>query len=151
MSIKESALWLVDATVGSSKEITLGGIAATAGTALSAYFGGWDTPLRLLVGLMIADYVTGLLGAIRSHSVNSEVMFWGGIRKGIVLMVVILAVMLDQFVGNSAPVFRTLAIYFYAGREGLSVVENLGILGVPLPSGVTQFLQQLQEKGDGKQ
>lgn len=152
MSIKASMSWLAEAIVGASgKEAGLGGAVAAAGTAITAALGGWDTALRLLVYLMVADYVTGLFGAFRTHSVNSETMFWGGIRKAIVLCVIFLAVQIDQFVGNETPVFRTLALYFYAGREGLSVVENFGVLGVPLPDGLTKFLEQLQQKGEGKQ
>lgn len=96
---------------------------------------------------MLLDYFTGLLGAIKTHTVNSDVMFWGGIRKGVVLIVVALSVMADQMVGNGSPIFRTLALYFYSGREGLSVVENIGILGVPLPAALTTFLEQLKQKG----
>ncbi|MNJ57413.1 Holin family protein [compost metagenome] len=96
---------------------------------------------------MAADYITGILGAIKTKTLNSEVMFWGGIRKITVLFVVGLAVLIDGWVGGDASVFRTLAVYFYAGREGLSVVENLGILGVYLPPKVKDFLEQLNEKG----
>lgn len=150
MSIKAIGMTLLTAAVGNTgKEAGLGGFIAAAGTSLTAALGGWDVALRLLVWLMVADYVTGLLGAIRVGKVNSEVMFWGGVRKGVVLGVIMLAVAADQFIGGNAPVFRTLAVYFYAGREGLSVVENLGPLGVPLPDALVKFLEQLQEKGKG--
>jgi toxin secretion/phage lysis holin len=77
---------------------------------------------------------------------DSEVMFWGGIRKSVILMVLALSVLLDGLVGNAAPVFRTLAIYFYVSREGLSVVENLGVIGVPLPGFISKVLKQLEDK-----
>lgn len=131
-----------------SKESAFSGIIAVAGTFVTAYMGGWDAALRVLISLMIADYLTGVLGAIRTKSVNSEVMFWGGIRKAVVLGVVFLSVQLDQFHVDSAPVFRTLAIYFYAGREGLSVIENFGILGVPWPPAIQGVLEQLKQKGE---
>ena len=130
------------------KENVFGGIVAVAGTVVSAFLGGWDVALKVLIFCMIADYVTGLFGAIKSKSVDSEVMFWGGIRKGIVILVIALAVLLDELLGNDAPIFRTLALYFYIGREGLSIIENLGVLGVPLPAFVAKVLGQLQEKGD---
>ncbi len=133
------------------KEAAAGGVIAAVGTFISAKLGGWDIALSLLVYLMIADYVTGILGAIKNKNLNSEVMFWGGVRKAIVLLVVFLAVQLDQFVGGQAPIFRTLALYFYAGREGLSVVENMGILGVQWPPAVQSILEQLKQKGEGKQ
>jgi phage-related holin len=52
---------------------------------------------------------------------------------------------MDDWIQPGAPIFRTAAIYFYAGREGLSVVENLGVLGVPLPQVIKDFLLQLSE------
>ncbi len=142
---------LATAAVGNTgKEAVLGGVFAFIATFATAYLGGWDQPLKVLIALMIADYATGVLGAMKQKNLNSDVMFWGGVRKGIVILVIGLASMVDQWMGNGA-VFRTIAIYFYAGREGLSVVENFGILGVPFPSKLTQFLTQLQEKGEGKQ
>lgn len=132
------------------KEFGFNSVIAALGTIVSAWLGGWDAALKALVVFMIVDYATGLLGAIKSKQVNSEVMFWGGIRKGIILAVVAVAVMLDEMTGNSEPIFRTLAIYFYLAREGVSVTENLGILGIPLPPALTRVLTQLQEKGEPK-
>jgi toxin secretion/phage lysis holin len=128
------------------KEFGLNACIAATGTAVSAWLGGWDAALKVLVFLMIIDYATGFLGAIKGHRVDSEVMFWGGIRKGAILVVLAVAVLLDEMVSNPYPIFRTLSIYFYVSREGISVTENLGILGVPLPPGISRLLTQLQEK-----
>jgi toxin secretion/phage lysis holin len=132
------------------KEFSFNTCIAAIGTAVSLWLGGWDAALNVLVALMVIDYITGLLGAIKDKRVNSEVMYWGGIRKAVILAVVALAVLLDQMVGNAEPILRTLAIYFYVSREGISVTENLGILGVPLPPGIAKALTQLQDKGEGK-
>jgi len=132
------------------KEFSFNTLIAGIGTVVSAWLGGWDSALNVLVVLMVIDYITGLLGAYKLKKVSSEVMFWGGIRKITILAVVALAVLFDQMLGNKEPLLRTLAIYFYAAREGLSVTENLGILGVPLPPGIKRALEQLQEKGEGK-
>lgn len=134
----------------SIKEFTLNAAVAISGTIVSAWLGGWDIALSVLVGFMVLDYATGFLGAVRNKKVNSEVMFWGGIRKGAILAVVAMAVMLDQMMGNPDPILRTMAIYFYASREGISVTENLGILGVPLPPVLIKVLEQLQQKGESK-
>jgi len=132
------------------KEFGFNSLIATIGTTLSAWLGGWDSALNVLIVLMVLDYATGLLGAIKNKNVNSEIMYWGGIRKAIILVVVMLAVLLDRLLGYPDPLLRTLVIYFYAAREGVSVTENLGILGVPLPPGISRVLTQLQEKGEGK-
>lgn len=133
-----------------TREISFNTAFAAVGTFASYWLGGWDVALRCLVLLMVVDYATGFLGAIKGHKVDSEVMFWGGVRKCIILVVLAIAVNLDQMLGNADPILRTLAIYFYVAREGVSVTENLGILGVPLPPGITKVLTQLQEKGEGK-
>lgn len=133
------------------KEFTFSTMLAMAGTAISMFLGGWDIAVQLLIYCMVMDYATGVLGAFKSHTVNSEVMFWGGVRKAIIFIVIALAVLLDQMIGNNTPIFRTMALYFYVGREGLSLIENIGILGVPLPGILKKTLEQLQEKGDVKQ
>ena len=133
-----------------ARELGFNAIVAATGTIASAWFGGWDIALNALVTLMVLDYVTGFLGAVRLKKVNSEVMFWGGIRKCAILAVVALAVLFDSMLGNSDPILRTLTIYFYVAREGLSVTENFGIIGVPLPPGIKKVLEQLQEKGEDK-
>ena len=131
-----------------AKEFGFSTFVAAFGTIVSAWLGGWDRGLQALVYCMILDYVFGLLGAVKNKKVNSETMFWGGIRKGSILAVLSIAVVLDGLVGNHEPIFRTMAVYFYVGREGWSIAENLGILGVPLPGGLKKILTQLQEKGD---
>jgi toxin secretion/phage lysis holin len=134
----------------SIKEFGFNTAIAAVGTAASAWLGGWDAALKVLVVMMVVDYATGLLGAIKNKQVNSEVMYWGGIRKGVILAVVAIAVLLDELVGNEEPVLRTLAICFYVAREGLSVTENIGKLGVLLPPVIARVLEQLQTKGEGK-
>jgi toxin secretion/phage lysis holin len=128
------------------KEFGFSTFIASVGTILCSCLGGWDAALKVLVILMVIDYVTGFLGAIKNKQVNSEIMFWGGIRKGLILAVVVVAVLLDGMAGNQEPIFRTLAIYFYVAREGISVTENLGLLGVPLPPSINRVLAQLQNK-----
>lgn len=120
------------------------GAFAIFGTVMTALFGGWDAALKILVFLMIVDYVTGFLAAYKYKRVNSDVMFWGGIRKGIVFIVVIIAVLLDELINGGLPIVRTLALYYYIAREGLSVAENLGLLNVPMPQQMIDALTQLQ-------
>lgn len=127
------------------KEFEWGVVGAAAGTIVSVWLGGWDVALQALVVFMVVDYLTGVLAAVKQRRLNSEVMFWGGLRKGIILLVVAMAVILDRLVGNEDPIFRTLAIYFYVAREGLSILENLGLLGVQLPDFLRRVLEQLND------
>ncbi|WP_084146540.1 phage holin family protein [Paenibacillus wynnii] len=146
--IKQLSTIIYTAAVGSgSREVATGGITSMAGllATIAGLLGGWDKALQVLVAFMVADYITGLLGAIKTKTVSSDVMFWGGIRKGVVLFVVGLSALMDDWLQPGAPIFRTAAIYFYAGREGLSVIENIGVLGVYMPPVVKDFLLQLSE------
>lgn len=145
--MKNALMTVWTAAIGSSgKETVIGGIVAAVGLAITNFLGGWDQGLQILVTVMIADYVSGVLGALKTKSVSSDVMFWGGIRKITILFVIGLGALIDAWLNMGAPVFRTAALYFYIGREGLSVVENLGTLGVPLPPKLSAFLTQLQDK-----
>lgn len=137
----------VSVLIGNVKESMISTVFAIAGTFASSVLGGWDMALKLLVFCLVADYVTGVLGAVRTRTLNSEVMFWGGLRKAIIIGVIAFSVLMDAMMGNSTPVFRMLALYFYIGREGLSIIENLGVLGVPLPAFVEKVFDQLRDKG----
>lgn len=122
------------------------GSIALIGTVITALMGGWDTALKILVVLMVVDYMSGFLAAYKLKKVNSDVMFWGGIRKGVVFIVVIIAVLVDELVNNGLPIMRTLVLYYYIAREALSVTENFALLGVPLPQQLVDVLTQLQEE-----
>lgn len=132
------------------KEFWFSTCIASACTIMSVALGGWDIALRVLITLMVADYITGFLGAVKNHKVDSEVMFWGGLRKGAIFAVLVITVLLDEMVNNQVPILRTLAIYFYVAREGISLIENFGKLGVYVPPSVAKVLKQLQKKGEGK-
>ncbi|MFW9331750.1 phage holin family protein [Paenibacillus polymyxa] len=143
-----STVWT--AMVGTSeKEAAAGGVTALTGLIVT-FLGGWDKPLQVLLIAMLLDYVSGVIAALKNKKMDSDVMFWGGIRKATVLMVVGLSAQIDDWLQPDAPIFRIAAIYFYAGREGLSLAENLGAIGIPLPFKLKSFLKQLNEKGDGQ-
>ncbi len=107
--------------------------------------GGWDGPLNFLILLMAADYTSGFLAAARHKRLNSDVMFWGGIRKGYILVVLLLAVQADNVFNNGEAVFRTMAIFFYISREAISVFENSSLLGVKWPQPWVDFFTQLKQ------
>lgn len=141
-----SNAWYAAAAGG--KEAFAGGMGAAIGMLLTTILGGWDKALEVLFTLIVLDYVSGVASAIKNHNLNSDKLYWGGIRKIIVLAVVALAAQLDDWLQPGVPMFRTAAIYFYVGREGLSLVENFGALGVSLPGVITKRLEQFNQKED---
>lgn len=104
--------------------------------------------IQALVWFMGIDFAVGFIAAAKNNSVDSKIMFWGGVNKLLVLVFVGLGVKLDALVGMNEPYIRTAIIWFYIGREGLSLVENYGKMGLPLPKFITKMLEQLKEKGD---
>lgn len=122
---------------------------AAVGTFIAKVLGGWDHAMVLLVALMAADYVTGVLVALvwkRSPKTASAAGFRGLLKKGVILVVVWVAVLLDRALG--VDYIRLAVILFFAGNEGLSFMENLGLMGVPFPTFVQRMFEALREQGD---
>jgi len=148
VNLKAYFYTIMSATLGSNSKDTVAGFYTATIGYMGTVLGGWDKGMTILIILMIGDYMTGLLGAIKTRQLNSDVMYWGGIRKIVVLFVIALATAFDGWMNPDALVYRTIAIYFYIGREGLSIIENLGVLNVPLPQKLKDVLQQLNDKGE---
>lgn len=126
----------------------LGTSFAAVGTFFNWLLGGWDAMVQTLVIFMILDFILGIAAACKSHTVDSHVMFWGGINKVLVLCLVAVGAMLDVLLAMDNPYIRTAVIWFYIARELLSILENYGKLGNNIPPILKTVLAQLQEKGD---
>lgn len=128
--------------------ILRGGKAAVAvlGAVLTAAFGGFDLMLRILVGLVVADYVTGVVAAWYERALDSSIGARGIIKKFLLFVVVALAVQVDKAIGQE--IFRSLALWFYLANEALSIIENIGRCGVPIPAFLEAALQQLKDRSD---
>lgn len=120
-------------------------IVAGIGTMLTWLFGSWDTALGILILFMILDYITGLIKGYVTKELSSDIGLHGLARKSIILIVLIVAVALDRLLGNGNWLFRTLVAYFYIANEGLSILENCGTLGLPVPQKILDALAQLKE------
>lgn len=114
------------------------------GTGFIYLMGGYDIALKCFLIVMIIDYVTGLLKAIKNKKLNSEVGLKGICKKVGMLCLIALAVILDEIMGNSGVV-RNLVIYYLVANEGLSIIENLGELNILIPSIVKDTLEQLKK------
>lgn len=126
---------------------------AAAGGAAAGALGGWDPLLRVLTAMMCADYVSGIAVALMGRSrkteyggLSSKVGAMGLARKGLMMVVVLAAAMLDGAMGAGAPVCRDAACWFYIANEGLSLMENLSLAGVPFPEGMKALLGQKKEE-----
>ncbi len=118
-------------------------IVAVLATFFTYIFGSWDLALQVLIVFMVLDYGTGVLYAFLNNQLNSEVGFKGLVKKLMILVVLIIGVMLDRIVGTGTWVFRTLVCYFYIANEGISLLENVGNIGIPIPNKIRNALEQL--------
>lgn len=128
--------------------------AATVGAFVARALGGWDAAMQVLVALMAVDYLTGVLVAAvwrksdksETGALDSKAGFRGILKKGMILLLVWLAVLLDGALGTGY--IRMAVILFFIGNEGLSLLENLGLMGVPFPSFLQRALEALQKQGE---
>lgn len=114
-------------------------------TTLVYFLGGWDIAIQSLLVFIVIDYATGICKAIYNKKLNSSVGAKGIIKKVGYLLIVAISVILDKIAGNTGAI-RTLVIYFFVANEGLSIIENWGGMGLPLPKKLTETLEQLKQK-----
>lgn len=111
-------------------------------------FGGWDGLLYALIAFVIADYIVGMLCAINDHTLSSSVGFRGICKKVLIFMLVGIANILDVQVIGTGSALRTAVIFFYLSNEGVSILENAGHLGLPIPQKLKDILVQLHDRTD---
>lgn len=118
---------------------------------LGYFLGGCDGLLYALLAFVVADYLTGVMCAISDKTLSSDVGFRGICRKVLIFILVGIANILDVQVVGTGSVLRTAIIFFYISNEGVSLLENAGHLGLPIPEKLKAVLEQLHdrsEKGD---
>lgn len=134
-------------------------VIAACGGAVAGMLGGWDPLLHVLMVMMTADYISGLLVAMMGRSTKTE---YGGLsskvgalglaRKGLMMLVVLVAAAMDQAMGTGNAMCRDAACWFYIANEGLSILENVGLAGAPYPEKLKKLLGQKiredEEDGD---
>jgi len=133
------------------KDAVLFGLAAI-GSVLANMFGGWDVAMQVLIFFMAADYITGLVVAgvfkrspkSETGALESRAGLKGLFRKGGILLVVLVAVCLDRLLG--AAYVRTAVCFFFIANEGLSILENLGLMGVPMLPFMKKMLEAMRDK-----
>ena len=123
------------------------------GSFIASIFGGWDTALATLLIFMAVDYITGLLvfhasPKSENGALESKAGFKGLIRKGLVLVVILVACRMDMLLGVNY--IRDAACIAFIVNELISMVENFGLMGVPFPEPIKEAIELLQKKGDGK-
>ena len=122
------------------------------GAALAAAFGGWDAAMTALMVCISVDYISGSIVALVFHAsrksetgaYNSAYGLKGLCKKGLMLLFVLVAVQIDQLLGSDYV--RDAVCIGFSANEILSIIENLGLAGIPMPQAIVKALEQLQNK-----
>ena len=120
------------------------------GGALGWFFGGMDGLIYALLVFVIADYITGVMCAIADKNLSSEVGFNGICKKVLIFVMVGIGHILDTYLIGNGEVLRTAVIFFYCSNEGVSMLENAGHLGLPIPAKLKDILEQLHDRTEDK-
>ena len=126
-------------------------IFAAIGGWLGYFLGGCDGLLIALVVFVAADYITGVMCAVADKELSSEVGFKGICRKVLIFILVGIANILDVQVIGPGSVLRTAVIFFYLSNEGVSLLENAGHLGLPIPEKIKTVLEQLHDRSESEE
>ena len=129
-------------------------ILGMAGSYIASLFGGWDAAISTLVCFMAMDYITGLIlagvfhssGKTENGTLESGVGWRGLCRKGMILAVVLVACRLDMIIGSN--LLRDAAVIAFVANETISIIENAGLMGVPVPPVIVQAIEVLKKKSE---
>lgn len=127
------------------------------GSTIAGLFGGWDTGLTTLLIFMALDYVTGLIVAgvfknspkTKTGALESSTGWKGLCRKGVMLVFVLVAYRLDLTIGTNY--IKDCLVIAFIANETISLIENAGLMGVPLPAVITKAVDILQKKTEAEE
>ena len=135
-----------------TKILTLIGVL---GSGIASLFGGWDAALVTLLIFMGIDYLTGLIVAGVFHksektengALESRAGWKGLCRKGVTLLIVLVACRPDLVMGSNF--IRDAVVIAFIANEAISIIENAGLMGIPVPAAITRAIEVLKEKAEG--
>ena len=128
----------------------------TVGAAIADLFGGWNASLTTLIIFMIIDYVSGLIVAgvfkastkTESGALESNAGWKGLFKKGMTLLLVLIAYRLDLAIGTNY--IRDAVCIGFIANESISIIENAGLMGIPIPAAVTKAIDILKNKSEAE-
>lgn len=115
---------------------------------LGWFLGGCDGLLFALIAFVVIDYITGIMCAVVDKKLSSAVGFKGIFKKVLIFALVGVGHILDTRVIGAGSVLRTAVIFFYLSNEGISLLENAGHLGLPIPKKLKSILEQLHDRAE---
>ena len=124
---------------------------AVVGAFVGWFLGDINGLIYVLLAFVVCDYITGIVYACLTKTLSSEVGFKGIAKKVAIFMLVGLANLIDVYVVKQGAVLRSAVILFYIANEGISLMENWGKLGLPLPEKLKEILLQIKDGKENEQ
>jgi len=126
------------------------------GSFIASLFGGWDAALTTLVIFMGIDYLTGLIvagvfhnsGKTETGALESRAGWKGLCRKSVTLLIVLIACRLDMVIGSNF--IKDAAVIAFIANEVISIVENAGLMGIPIPGVIIKAIEVLKSKAESE-
>ena len=127
------------------------------GAAIASLYGGWDAALQTLIIFMAIDYITGLIVAgvfhtspkTKTGTLESRAGWKGLIRKGETLLIVLVACRLDAVMATRFV--RDAVVIGFVCNETISIIENAGLMGLPIPVALTKAVDILKQRSEEEQ
>jgi toxin secretion/phage lysis holin len=119
------------------------------GAVVGWLFGGWDPLLQILLAFVVFDYLSGMFASGKEGRLSSQIGFQGIKKKVMIFVLVAVGHLVDKAIGQGS-VFQDTITFFYLGNELLSILENAGRTGLPVPEQIKSAVQVLKGKGEGK-
>jgi toxin secretion/phage lysis holin len=116
------------------------------GSLVSLFVGSVDSFVVVLLALVIVDYITGIVASAMEGALSSQVGFRGIVRKLLIFVLVAAAHLVDVAIGWNMHLIRDAIVFFYIANEFISIVENAGRAGVPIPSVLRKAIQLLKDE-----
>lgn len=120
--------------------------ASLIGSLLSTMFGSMDLLVVVLICFVVIDYITGILASALEGKLASEVGFRGIVRKLLIFVLVAVSHLLDLAIGWENHFIRDATIFFYMMNEAISIVENVGRAGLPVPNFLKKAIELLKDQ-----
>lgn len=121
-------------------------VAAGGGAAASYLLGGWSALLGVLLAFVVIDYISGVLASAVEGKLSSSVGMIGIAKKVFIFCMVAVAHLVDVAIGNG-DIVRDATIFFYLANELVSILENSGRIGLPVPEPIKRAVEVLRSKG----